>query len=226
MINKDQLRQYERNKCIVFRKTNEAFGGLSNMAPGYPIKINDIIIGTTEALYQSCRFPDSIDVQKMIIEEKSPMTAKMKSKPFRLQTRQDWEKVRVKIMRWCLQVKLACNLHKFGQLLLETDDKPIVEDSHKDKFWGTVENKEEMLEGMNILGRLLMELRELLKKNGKESFKTVDPPQIDNFLLLGKPLPIINLKQAHKDEEEQKKVPQKPSQLYFDSPLNNRSTDV
>jgi len=226
MINKDQLRQYERDKCIVFRKTNEAFGGLSNMAPGYPIKINDIIIGTSEALYQSCRFPYSTDIQKMIIEEKSPMTAKMKSKPFRSQTRQDWDKVRVKIMRWCLQVKLVCNLHEFGQLLLETEDKPIVEDSHKDKFWGTVENKEEILEGMNVLGRLLMDLRELLKKNGKESFKTVTPLQINDFLLLEKPIPIINLNQAHKDEEEQqKKAPQKPFQLYlFDSHLKNRST--
>jgi ribA/ribD-fused uncharacterized protein len=215
----NQLRRYERNKCIVFRKTKEAFGGLSNMAPGYPIKINNIIIGTSEALYQACRFPYSIDVQKMIIEQKSPMTAKMKSKPFRSQTREDWENVRVKIMRWCLRVKLACNLQKFGDLLLETGDKQIVEDSHKDKFWGAVKQKDGIIEGMNVLGRLLMELRELLKENGGESLKTVPSPQIKDFLLLGKPISKkYETSVLIKDEKEE--ACQKPAQLnLFDSHL-------
>jgi hypothetical protein len=34
-----EFRTYHRKDIIVFRKTNEKFGGLSNMAPGYPINI-------------------------------------------------------------------------------------------------------------------------------------------------------------------------------------------
>ncbi len=192
MTNNIQTRRYDRRKCIVFRKTKEAFGGLSNMASGYPINANNIIIRTSEALYQACRFPYSADIQKLIIQQKSPMTAKMKSKPFRSQTRNDWDNVKVKIMRWCLRAKLACNLQKFGGLLLETGDKPIVEDSHKDKFWGAAEQKDGLIEGMNVLGRLLMELREELKANGSESLKIVSSPQITDFFLLGKPITIVN----------------------------------
>ena len=47
------------------------------MASGFPLKINNIDIKTSEALYQSMRFPDYPDIQKEIIYQKSPMTEKM-----------------------------------------------------------------------------------------------------------------------------------------------------
>ena len=69
MSKSKKFRIYKRSESIVFRKTKEAFGGLSNMAPGFPIKIGEIEIGTSEALYQACRFPHSEDIQRMIIEQ-------------------------------------------------------------------------------------------------------------------------------------------------------------
>lgn len=78
-----QLRTYERATSVVFLKTNEEFGGLSNMAGGFPLKVNGLRILTSEALYQACRFPHRPEVQRFIIEQASPMTAKMKSKPYR-----------------------------------------------------------------------------------------------------------------------------------------------
>ena len=54
---KSNLREYERSNAVVFLKTSEAFGGLSNMAPGFPLCVNGIAIRTSEALYQACRFP-------------------------------------------------------------------------------------------------------------------------------------------------------------------------
>ena len=113
-----ELRTYSRKDSVVFRKTNERFGGLSNMAPGFPLEVNGIRILTSEALYQACRFPHKPEVQRLIIQQGSPMTAKMKSKPHRKDTRPDWDKVRVNIMRWCLRVKLAQNWQKFSALLL------------------------------------------------------------------------------------------------------------
>src|SRR5438105_2891921 len=80
---KDQNREYARKGSAVFCKTDEEFGGLSNMAAGFPLVVNGVPIRTSEALYQACRFPHLSDVQRLIIDQKSPMTAKMKSKPHR-----------------------------------------------------------------------------------------------------------------------------------------------
>ncbi len=41
---------------------------------------------------------------------------------------------------------------------------------------------------MNVLGRLLMELREELKGPNKESLRVVAPPPIPDFLFLGQPI--------------------------------------
>jgi type I restriction enzyme, S subunit len=127
MSRPSQDRTYRPTESAVFLKTNERFGGLSNMAPGFPVIVNGVRIRTSEALYQACRFPGRPDVQRQIIDDPSPMTAKMRSKPLRGDTRSDWEAVRVNIMRWCLRVKLAQNWQTFGRLLLSTGDMPIVE---------------------------------------------------------------------------------------------------
>ena len=118
------------------------------------------------------------------------MTAKMKSKPHRKDSRQDWNEIRHRVMRWCLRVKLTQNYEEFGQLLLTTNDQPIVEQSRKDDFWGAklVDNTGEILVGQNVLGRLLMELREKLKGDTEGVLKMVPPLSIPDFVLLGKPI--------------------------------------
>ncbi|MEP7303571.1 MAG: NADAR domain-containing protein [Caldimonas sp.] len=181
----EQTRIYDRGSSVVFRKTDEPFGGLSNMAGGFPLRVNGIRILTLEALYQACRFPHLPEVQSLIIEQRSPMTAKMKSKPYRHDSRPDWDQVRVKIMRWSLRVKLAQNWQAFSELLLETGERPIVEESRRDDFWGAKATDDSTLVGMNVLGRLLMELRQAVKDNSRESLMRVQPPHISNFLLAG-----------------------------------------
>ncbi|MCD6327178.1 DUF1768 domain-containing protein [bacterium] len=215
MQNQSQIRTYVMAECAVFRKTKERFGGLSNMAPGFPLHVNGAHILTSEALYQACRFPDRPDLQELIIRQRSPMTAKMKSKPHRKEhTRRDWDRVRVKIMRWCLRVKLAQNWNSFGALLQTTGDRPIVENSHKDRFWGAVPVDETTLEGRNTLGRLLMELREELRADA-EHLRNVEPPPIPRFHLLREPIQTIR---AHTDVRgigreqptRQTELPEKP----------------
>jgi type I restriction enzyme S subunit len=183
-------RTYTRDEAIAFRKTNEKFGGLSNMAAGFPLEVNGIHIRTAEALYQACRFPHMPDVQKIIINERSPMTAKMKSKPYRKESRPDWDVVRVPIMKWCLRVKLAQNWNSFGGLLLATGERSIVEDSRKDDYWGAKMIDDETLSGQNVLGRLLMELREKLKANPSR-LRIVDPLPLSEFKLLGNEILVI-----------------------------------
>jgi type I restriction enzyme S subunit len=192
MSSKKEFRTYQRADCAVFRKTAEAFGGLSNMAPGFPVRVNGVRILTVEALYQACRFPHRPEVQRKIIEQTSPMTAKMVGKPFRDDSRPDWDRVRVKIMRWVLRLKLAMHWAKFSELLLSTDDRPIVEDSRKDDFWGAMPTDSVTLVGMNVLGRLLMELREEIKQGAE--LRRVEPPEIPNFLLFGESLGAVDFR--------------------------------
>jgi ribA/ribD-fused uncharacterized protein len=189
----DSLRTYHRKDVVIVYRTKERFGGLSNMASGFPLRVNGVSILTTEALYQACRFPLLPEVQREIIRQHSPMTAKMKSKPHRKNSRPDWDMVRYKVMRWCLRVKLAQHYEEFGALLLSTLDCSIVEQSRKDDYWGAIVSADEdKLIGQNVLGRLLMELREQFKSDVKGNLKSVSPVNIPSFLLLGKPIEAIS----------------------------------
>jgi ribA/ribD-fused uncharacterized protein len=186
---------YNYSDCCVFRKTKEGYGALSNMAAGFPLGVNGIPIKSAEALYQACRFPHLPDIQVKILQEKSPMTAKMVGKPFREMTRPDWEEEKVKIMRWCLRVKLAQHYVSFGKVLECTFNKQIVEESNKDAFWGAIPDKHEknVLKGVNALGRLLMELRQAYnEKRYLPDLFYIEPLKIPDFKLLGQEISIID----------------------------------
>jgi ribA/ribD-fused uncharacterized protein len=188
-------RIYDTTQVVSFKKTKDAFGGLSNMAAGFPLTVNGVSILTSEALYQACRFPHLPAIQQLILNEKSPMTAKMITKPYRAQSREDFDSVKIDIMRWCLRVKLAQNFITFGKLLKSTQNRPIVEDSHKDTFWGAVRDKtdDKLLHGINVLGRLLMQLRELYVENPySKNLFYIEPLHIPNFTFLGEPISIVD----------------------------------
>ena len=197
---KTQIRTYQIEEVISFRTTKGRFGGLSNMAPRFSIEVNGIQIATSEALYQACRYPRRPDVQRIIIEQRSPMTAKMKGKRYLKHTRPDWNKVRVTVMRWCLRVKLAQNWDSFGGLLLSTGDVPIVEDSRRDTFWGA-KRTDGVLVGINTLGRLLMELRCELKEPNRDRLRTIEPIPISDFLLYDKLIRQVTSVRSHATEE-------------------------
>lgn len=208
------IRKYLRSESVVFNKTKESFGGLSNMAAGFPLRINGFRIPTSEALYQACRFPDLPDVQREIIAQHSPMTAKMKGKPHRKATRRDWDNVRHNVMRWCLRAKLAQHYKEFGRLLLATKEKPIVEQSRKDEYWGAILMQNgETLVGENVLGRLLMELREALKYDTDEELRFVPPLRIPNFMLYGEPIEAIGAPEATLLSDEHQELGEQPPLL-------------
>ena len=187
------MKTYARATCVAFRKTKETWGGLSNMAAGFPLSVMGTRILTSEALYQACRFPDLPDVQRAIIAAKSPMSAKMAGKPYRSQTRSDWDEVRVDVMRWCLKVKLKQNWASFEGLLRATEDREIVEESHKDTFWGTKASpgNPDVLIGQNVLGRLLVELRKEVISGSRTATTVIAPLPIGEFLLLEKSIPAL-----------------------------------
>lgn len=146
--------------AVAFRRTDEPFGFLSNMAAGFPLSAGGREWRTSEALYQAARFPLAPDLQEEIRSQASPMAAKMVTKPHReLRGRGDWEAVRLEVMRWVLRLKVLQG-PGFGAKLASTHDLIIIEDSRKDRFWGAVASGDTgVLHGENWLGRLLMEVR-------------------------------------------------------------------
>lgn len=159
--------RYQADQCAVFCKTKDTYGGFSNMCSGYPLSINYVPVRTSEALYQAMRFPDYPGVQQAILDQVSPMAAKMVARRHWSELsyieREDaeirWARDRIPIMQWALRVKFAQHPHRFGELLRSTDNKPIVELSKRDSFWGAFPQSDGTLEGRNVLGRLLVGLR-------------------------------------------------------------------
>ena len=77
------------------------------------------------------------------------------------QLRPDWENVKVQVMRDALRLKFSNPQLK--SKLLSTGNEFLVEGNHwNDTFWGVCEGK-----GRNMLGFLLMEIREELKNECK-----------------------------------------------------------
>jgi hypothetical protein len=62
----------------------------------------------------------------------------------------------------------------------------IVEESSKDNFWGAFRIDEQKLVGVNALGRLLMELREVYQSQERYNLLYAPAPSIKNFLLMGR----------------------------------------
>jgi ribA/ribD-fused uncharacterized protein len=178
-----EIKEYLKKKSLSFAKVNAPFGGLHNMAPGYPITIGDIVIKTSEHLYQACRFPHDAHIQEEILNTPSPMSAKMVMKKYIEQSREDWDEVKFLVMRWCLLLKLTQNWSSFGALLEATRNAALVEYSKNDDFWGAVPSGD-LLVGVNALGRLLMQLRDHLPQMVDKSVN-IKPPQISNLLLIG-----------------------------------------
>jgi ribA/ribD-fused uncharacterized protein len=153
--------------CVVFSKTKESFGGFSNMSPEFPITVGSLEFPTSEHFYQSMKYVDHPTVQREIFGEKNPMLMKNKQKKYKSLIRSDWEEVKGIIMESTIHLKLVCNWIKFGNLLLETGNKTIVELSKRDPYWGMilVKGSDTTLEGENQLGEILMNLRSKLWNN-------------------------------------------------------------
>lgn len=186
----ENKRIYDSRNVLTFAKTTGKYGGLSNMSGDYALFVNEVYIPTVEALYQACKFPLYPSIQYEIISQASPMMAKAVSRSRQAYVRQDWDRLKVRIMEWCLKVKLVQNWDTFGRLLDSTGDAVIVEYSTKDCVWGAMPKGDGTLEGVNALGRLLMKLRQEYLREGKP-LTEVDPPAISGMMLFDTPIGVI-----------------------------------
>ncbi len=113
---------------------------------------------TSEAAYHWEKFPDHAAIQFDIEAADSAHEAfkvAERNKPFR---RDDWDDVKVDVMRDILRAKAA--QHEYvHRKLLATGDRELVENSWRDDYWGWGPNRD----GNNMLGKLWMEVRTELR---------------------------------------------------------------
>ena len=157
------MRIYARDHACGFRYSRAAWGAFSNFSPlAVPIAAGPWTFVTSEAVYQAGKFAARPDVQQRIAEAPTPAQAAAIGRTPGLGIDPGWNAQRVDVMRWVLRLKREANPAEIDALLAATGDRPIVEVSTRDPWWGArpVANR---YEGRNVLGRLWMELREQLR---------------------------------------------------------------
>lgn len=179
-------RVWRRAGAAVFRRTTDRHGKLHNFAPLLPLRIGDVVVPSSEALFQSFRFPHLPEVQRAVLAPASAADAKAAARRHLGETRPDWRLINVPAMRWTLWLKLCRHPEAIGDLLLSTAGMDVVEDSARDAFWGAVPRDAATLVGENVLGRLWMEIRDLSLAWGLP--KDAPPTGVPGALLLGRPL--------------------------------------
>ncbi len=126
---------------------------LSNFWPA-PVKMYGLEYPTVEHAYQAAKTLDE-EEREFIRLQSTPGKAKRAGKT--ITVREDWETFKVGAMKILLERKFS--IPHLKEKLLATGDALLVEENDwGDTFWGECRGT-----GQNILGKLLMEIRESLK---------------------------------------------------------------
>lgn len=160
---------YQANEVAAFMRSREAYGDLSNMTGGMPIRVNGIRFQSSEGLYQALKFPNHPELQQRIGDAPGGMAAKrvayLEDNPA---ITEGWEHLRYDAMRLALAEKLRQNPQRFAAALEQTGCRPIVEKSYRDQYWGARPEGSRLV-GANTLGQLLELLRLCLRQHDGEA---------------------------------------------------------
>jgi len=115
---------------------------------------------TTEHYFQAQKFAGS-EHEDEVRKCKTPGESARMGRSRKLPLRRDWESVKVQIMLDALRAKFTQH-DDLKAILLGTADAKLVEQTANDSYWGDGGDGS----GKNMLGVLLMRLREELKASG------------------------------------------------------------
>ena len=160
----DIIERYPAKQTIGFTSTAAEWGIFSNFAKT-PMLVNGIEFACVEQLFHYIRLNNEQE-RAEYLKITPNMCLKMKAKAFakRDVERADWREIAVDVMRFCLNHKYQTSA-EFRKALADSGSKYIVEDESNRKkrpdSWGAVlDTATNEFYGKNIMGRLLMELRE------------------------------------------------------------------
>ena len=121
---------------IYFYKAQDDYGCFSNFSP-HPIEIGGQTWPTVEHYYQAHKFLGTPDEPLMvrIRQAPSPEEAARLGRDRRRQPRPDWNQTKPQLMYEAVKLKFRTHLD-IQQILLDTGDEELIENSPVDYFWG------------------------------------------------------------------------------------------
>ncbi len=139
---------------IKFWGPDRPHGILSNFAET-PLVIDGDSYPTAEHFFQAQKCADPREWRNIILAP-TPKLAKQLGREAKL--RPNWEEEKCSIMMWGLKEK-ARQCSQFRQELIDSGDAELIEASPFDYFWGEGRDGS----GRNMLGELLMDVRQMIK---------------------------------------------------------------
>jgi ribA/ribD-fused uncharacterized protein len=145
---------------IYFYHQNEKpYGCFSNFSP-HGFDLDGAWWPTSEHYFQAQKFAGTPHVETVRLAP-TPMAAANVGRDRSLSLRADWEQVKDDVMRRAVLQKFAAH-PDIRAILLGTGDETLVEKTTSDYYWGIGTQGG----GKNMLGQILMEVRETLRKQG------------------------------------------------------------
>lgn len=150
---------------IYFYKVSDPYGCFSNFSL-HPIQVEGVDWQTVEHYYQAQKFvgTENDRLIQVIRDTQTPMAAAQIGRDRTLKLRSDWERVKQQVMRQGVLTKFLTHTD-IQEILLNTLEELIVEDSPTDYYWGCGQDKT----GQNQLGKILMSVRQELRQRRAKS---------------------------------------------------------
>ena len=150
---------------MVIDKFDGQYAFLSNFYES-PITDGTFIFPTVEHYFQAAK-TDTMQDYLAIARAKTPGESKRLGRKVHL--RSDWEQVKDQVMLDALRKKFA--IPELREKLLATGDADLIEGTlWHDQYWGVCNCDRCKGKGINILGKLLTQVREEIKKEAQASF--------------------------------------------------------
>ena len=150
---------------MVIDKFDGQYAFLSNFYES-PITDGTSMFPTVEHYFQAAK-TDTMQDYLAIARAKTPGESKRLGRKVHL--RSDWEQVKDQVMLDALRKKFA--IPELREKLLATGDADLIEGTvWHDQYWGICNCDRCKGKGINILGKLLIQVREEIKKEAQASF--------------------------------------------------------
>jgi ribA/ribD-fused uncharacterized protein len=157
------IQEYPADKTVSFIKVDGEWGLLSNFART-PIVVDGVTFDCTEKLFQVIKFTDE-ESRKVIYSKKGQPIKMMARHQEKVgSVREDWGRIFIDVMRFCLMQKYSQS-EAFRKELERSKGMFIVEQQPNPKrpagaYSAKLSEDGKTWRGPNIMGRLLMELRD------------------------------------------------------------------
>lgn len=144
-----------------YRVSEQPYGCFSNFSP-HGFQLDGLWWPTSEHYFQAQKFVGTSHMEEIRLTKKAIVAAKMGRERHR-PLRKDWEQVKDDVMRKAVYQKFYAH-EEIRKVLLSTGTETIVENAPTDYYWGCGADGS----GKNMLGKILMEVRDHLREERSE----------------------------------------------------------